>query len=182
MKRISNKKLCLLISLLLLATVAVGSTLAVLTAQSQVVENQFIPGSVSTDIDEEFDGTTKSDVKLVNTSNIKAYLRAKIVVTWQDADGNVYSDLPVENTHYTIDYTDDSNWVQYGDYWYYTKTVEPGDSTSNLIDECVWTAEGPKGYTLNLEILAEAIQGIPETAVQDAWGVTISQGSVSTVE
>lgn len=173
-----KRSLVLVVSLLALLLVVAGGTLAWLTAQDSV-SNTFTPAHVTCDVEEDFNGTTKEKVSIKNTSDIPVYIRASIVVTWKDSFGNVYGQKPVADTDYTISYGTD--WTQQGDYWYCTSPVAVGDTTGTLISKCVVsaTAKKPNGYDLSVEIIAEAIQSQPARAVQQAWGVTISGGSVT---
>lgn len=41
-------------------------------------------------------------MKVKNTGNTDAFIRAQIVVTWKDANGNVSATKPVEDTDYTM--------------------------------------------------------------------------------
>ena len=163
----------LLAAVIVLLAGAVGGTWAFLVAQSEPVENNFTYAHVRCTIDEKFDGTTKSDVKIQNTGDIPAYIRARIVVTWKDTSGNV-SAVPVKNTDYTIAFNE-TDWTQQGDYWYCKTAVNPDDFTPELITECKKTdnANAPKDYyDLSVEILADAIQSEPASAVTEAWGYT----------
>lgn len=174
-----KRSLVLVVSLLALLLVVAGGTLAWLTAQDSV-SNTFTPAHVTCDVVEKFDGTTKKDVTIKNTSDIPVYIRASIVVTWKDYSGNVYGQLPVADTDYTISYGTD--WTQQGDYWYCTSPVAVGDTNGTLISSCTVKAGAtPPGddYKLSVEIIAEAIQSQPARAVQQAWGVTISGGNVT---
>lgn len=170
----------LLAAVIVLLAGAVGGTWAFLVAQSEPVQNNFTYAHVRCRIDETFDGTTKSDVKIQNTGDIPAYIRARIVVTWKDANGNVSSTVPVENTDYTIAFNT-TDWTQQeGDYWYCKTTVNPDDFTPELITECKKTdnANAPKDYyDLSVEILADAIQSEPASAVTEAWGYTPTAAS-----
>lgn len=174
-----KRSLVLVVSLLALLLVVAGGTLAWLTAQDSV-SNTFTPAHVTCDVKEKFNGTTKSDVTIKNTSDIPVYIRASIVVTWKDSDGNVYGQLPVADTDYTMDIAA-GGWVPKDGYYYCTSPVAVGDTTGTLINKCVvsTTAEKPNGYDLSVEIIAEAIQSQPDRAVQQAWGVTISGGNVT---
>ena len=162
----------LLAAVIVLLAGAVGGTWAFLVAQSEPVQNNFTYAHVRCTIDETFDGTTKSDVKIQNTGDIPAYIRARIVVTWKDASGNV-SAVPVKNTDYTIAFNE-KDWTQQGGYWYCKTAVNPNGFTPELISECKKTANAnaPKGYDLSVEILADAIQSEPASAVTEAWGNT----------
>lgn len=172
-----KRSLVLVVSLLALLLVVAGGTLAWLTAQDSV-SNTFTPAHVTCDVDETFQDGIKSDVKIKNTSDIPVYIRASIVVTWKDFSGNVYGQLPVAGTDYTISYG--TGWTRQGDYWYCNSEVAVGANTTELISSCT-VEEGatiPEGYALSVEIIAEAIQSQPARAVGQAWGVTIAAGSV----
>lgn len=158
----------LLAAVIVLLAGAVGGTWAFLVAQSEPVENNFTYAHVSCTIKENFDGTTKSDVQIKNTGDIPAYIRARIVVTWKDANGNV-SAVPVKNTDYTIAFNE-KDWTQQGGYWYCNTAVAAGEETPVLITTCEKKETAPEGYNLSVEILADAIQSEPANAVKEAWG------------
>lgn len=158
----------LLAAVIVLLAGAVGGTWAFLVAQSEPVQNNFTYAHVRCTIDEKFDGTTKSDVKIQNTGDISAYIRARIVVTWKDANG-IVSAVPVKNTDYTIAFNGEK-WTQQGDYWYCKTAVDAKDFTPVLITKCEKTGNAPKDYDLSVEILADAIQSEPANAVKEAWG------------
>lgn len=161
----------LLAAVIVLLAGAVGGTWAFLVAQSEPVQNNFTYAHVSCTINEEFDGTTKSNVKIQNTGDIPAYIRARIVVTWKDANGNVSSTVPVKNTDYTIAFNEnEKDWTQQGDYWYCKTAVDAGEETPVLITKCEKKGNAPKDYDLSVEILADAIQSEPASAVTEAWG------------
>lgn len=173
----AKRSLVLVVSVLALVLAVAGGTLAWLTANSGPVTNTFTPAQVTCTVEETFGGTTKSDVKIKNTSNIDAYIRAYVVVTWKNADGNVYG-KPVKDTDYTM--PDNTKWFKSGDYYYYPDAVPSGASTGMLIKECKLIGTPPAdGYSLSVEIIAEAIQSQPDSAVQQAWGVTIANGNVT---
>ena len=163
----ADRAVLLLVSLVLVLSAAIGGTLGYLTGQVNVV-NTMEAGTIGTTIEEKFDGTVKENVTVKNTGNSDAYIRAVVVVTWQDKDGNV---LPVSSDDYVMN-QDDINWKKSDDgFWYYNGVVGENESTTNLINTCK-VAEGvtpPEGYNLTVEILASAIQAEPAQAVQDAW-------------
>lgn len=160
----------LLAAVIVLLAGAVGGTWAFLVAQSEPVQNNFTYAHVSCTINEKFENDVKSDVKIQNTGDIPAYIRARIVVTWKDANGKV-SAVPVKNTDYTIAFNE-TDWTQQGDYWYCKTAVNPNGFTPELITECKKTdnANVPDDYDLSVEILADAIQSEPANAVKEAWG------------
>ena len=166
----------LLAAVIVLLAGAVGGTWAFLVAQSEPVQNNFTYAHVRCTIDEKFDGTTKSDVQIQNTGDISAYIRARIVVTWKDASGNVSSTVPVKNTDYTIAFNT-TDWTQQDGYWYCKNAVDAKDFTPVLITKCEKTGAAPDGYDLSVEILADAIQSEPASAVTEAWKYTPTAAS-----
>lgn len=167
----------LLAAVIVLLAGAVGGTWAFLVAQSGPVQNDFTYAHVSCTVDEKFENGVKSEVKIQNTGDISAYIRARIVVTWKDASGNV-SAVPVKDSDYTM--TMGTGWTKgTGDYWYCNTAVNPNGFTPVLITECKKTtnANAPEGYNLSVEILADAIQSEPASAVTEAWDYTPTAAS-----
>lgn len=160
----------LLAAVIVLLAGAVGGTWAFLVAQSEPVQNNFTYAHVSCRIDEKFENGVKSDVKIQNTGDIPAYIRARIVVTWKDASGNV-SAVPVKDSDYTM--TMGTGWTKGTDgYWYCNTAVAAGGETPVLITKCEKKGTAPKDYDLSVEILADTIQSEPASAVTEAWGNT----------
>ena len=168
--------------LLILAVVlAIGGTLAYIIANTEEVKNKFTPGEVRCEVEETFKDNVKSDVKIKNTGNTAAYIRATYVVTWQKDDGTVNGKMPVVGTDYTIVFADNTGWKKIGDYWYYTSPVAAGGETGVLIDSCK-LAEGaavPTGYHLSVEIIASAIQSEPASVVAEKWHVAVDNGEIT---
>ena len=175
--------------LLILAVVlAIGGTLAYIIANTEEVRNKFTPGEVRCEVVEQWEEPhkVKSDVKIKNTGNTAAYIRATYVVTWQKDDGDdvtVNGKMPVVGTDYTIEFAENSGWKLIGDYWYYTSPVAPEGVTDVLIASCelAENAEAPEGgYHLSVEIIASAIQSEPKSVVAEKWGVTVDGKGIIT--
>lgn len=171
--------------LILAAVLAIGGTLAYIIANTVSVENKFTPGEVRCEVLEDFDKITKSNVRIKNTGNTAAYIRATYVVTWQKEDGKedgtVNGKMPVVGTDYTIEFAENSGWKKIGDYWYYTSPVAAGGETGVLIASCK-LAEGtavPTGYHLSVEIIASAIQSEPASVVAEKWHVAVDNGKIT---
>ncbi len=179
-----KRSLVLVVSVLALVLAVAGGTLAWLTANSGPVTNTFTPAHVTCEVvEEKFDGTTKENVQIKNTSDIPAYIRAYVVVTWKDKTGNVYGKLPVKGTDYTMTMPEDTKWFKSGDYYYYPDAVPSGESTGVLIEKCELNkgvTPPADGYSLSVEIIAEAIQSLPDRAVNEAWpNVTANNGTLT---
>lgn len=171
----ADRAVLLLVSLVLVLSAAIGGTLGYLTGQVSVTNTMQV-GEFTTEIDEDTENGVKSNVKVQNTGDYDAYIRAVVVVTWQNKDGAVYPEAPVAKEDYTITYGKD--WTQQGGFWYYNGVVGAGKATADLIGTCQpMEGEAPEGYDLNVEILASAIQAEPAQAVQDAWGMQYQDGS-----
>lgn len=179
-----GKHAIIVMAIALLTIGIVGGTVAWLAAKSEPVENRFSFAHVSCEIQESFQDNVKSNVQVKNTGDADAYIRARIVVTWQDADGNVFAQTPQAGTDYALS-LNENGWLVGGDgYYYCTDAVAPDEAnnlTPVLIQECK-PVEGaaPEGYSLNVEILADAIQSTPVRAVIESWGVIVSSdGTIS---
>ena len=176
----AKKPLAALVALVLIIGAVVGGTLAYLAARTDAIVNTFNPAKVDITVEEDFNGSTKKDVKITNTGDTEVYIRATYVVTWKDAAENVYPEQPQQGVDYNISVNLEQDWVYYNGYYYYTAPVAPRASTGVLINLCTPVAERtPEGYTLSVNVLASAIQSVPAEAVGQAWGVSIAPGSVT---
>ena len=172
-----NRSLVLVVSLLALLLVVAGGTLAWLTAQDSV-SNTFTPAHVSCVVTENFDGTVKSNVNVTNTSDIAAFIRVKLVTYRVNDDGQ-----HIGGTATILPFTPGTGWVKYGDFYYYTLPVAPNAAPETALIgtkgiELVQYTDADGGKQV-IEVMAEAIQSQPDRAVQQAWGVTVINGSLN---
>ncbi len=173
-----KRKFIILTSCLLAAVVAVGVTVAYIIKNTDSVKNQFVPASVTCEVEEEFQNGLKTDVVIRNTGNVPAFIRATVVVNWISGERKVHSASPVQDTDYTVRFAD-TGWVQGQDgFWYYTQAVAPNDVTAELIKSASVIGNAPEGYTLGINVIATAIQSEPENAVKEAWSVTAVDGKL----
>lgn len=183
MKIFPKKTLTALVSVALLLLVGSGSTLAYLFTNTDSVKNTFTPAQVSCAVvenDQAYTSNTvnitnnnKSNVTIKNTSNVPAYIRAAIVVTWKKADGTVYAVSPKASEYHLEIGTD---WTKSGDFYYFKSDVDADHSTSALIISAYQNSNAPTGYYLSIEIVAEAIQaeGMGVTSALNAWAKAAS--------
>ena len=169
-----NRTAVLLVAIILLISTAVGATVAFLTTKTEPVKNTFEYAKVSCEVTEWDDMYARRCVQVRNTGTIDAYIRATYVVNWVDASGRIAASDPAGYS-YTLTENPDSSWIKGEDgYFYYLTPVAPNDSTPGSLLTCTATYPDNPEYTLSVEILAEAIQSTPESAVAEAWGVTVS--------
>lgn len=167
----------ILATVLFLICSTVGGVFAYLLSQPDSITNKFLPAKVTCSVEENFQNGIKSNVKIRNTGNVDAYIRVTVVATFRDQNGNVLATAPKEGTDYTVTWAS-SGWKQGSDgYWYYAKQVSPNELTANLI-ETASLRSAPDGYSLNLQIVASAIQSDPASAVTEAWGITPINGEI----
>ena len=158
-RRASRRAVLPLLLIILIFAVSVGGTLAYIIDQTTGVENTFTPAQVSCEVN--------GDLSITNTGNVKAYIRAMVVVNWMDGDGNVYGTAPV----YTIE--TNSGWTldEVTGIYYYNSPVDP-DPAKIVTPATVTCGEtAPEGCVLSVEVIAEAIQaeGMGAANAQDAW-------------
>ena len=171
-RRRSTKSTALLVSLLLLLGVTVGGTIAFLMDSDGPLSNIFNPSEVRVEVMETTNGNTKSDVYIENTGDTEAWIRATVVVTWQDKDGNIYGQAPESGVDYVLEWPGNNDWIEGSDnFQYYIYPVADGGKTDNLIDSCYLaaTASVPAGYSLHVEIVASGIQSKPAHVFAEAW-------------
>lgn len=177
--RPSAKLVAWILAAVVLLSATVGGVYAYILAQAPSLTNRFDPVKVTCAVEESFDGVTKEHVAVRNTGDIPAYIRAALVFTWVDDDGKVSATAPMDGIDYTVVWGD-SRWVKGSDgYWYYREAVSPQMLTADLIRLVTAAADAPRGYHLQVQVIATAIQATPADAVQEAWGVTVTDGMVT---
>ena len=170
-----RKATTVVISVLLLVTVMIGGTIAFLITATNPVVNKFTPSQVSCSVTENFNGTEKTNVSVTNTSDIKAYIRVKLV-TYRVNEQNEHIGGPAVISEFDLG----ENWVEKDGYYYYKLPVDPGqqpkdplNSSAILLVESYGDVDGGKQV---IEVMAEAIQadGVDKDGVKAvvlAWGV-----------
>ena len=175
--RKNTRTITLLIALLLFSALAVGGTVAWLTANATPVENTFTPSNVACSVTENFDGTTKSNVNVTNTGDTEAYIRVKLV-TYRTNDQGQH----IGGTATLPSFDLGENWVAFGGYYYYTLPVAAGKKPAADLTETMTLTSSysdADGGHQAIDVMAEAIQSQPAEAVGSSWGVSISEGSVT---
>lgn len=161
MKRMNKTKSILALALVaLLLTCAVGGTMAYLVTQTNAVTNTFTPGKVTCAVEETFNGTTKEVVKIRNTGNTDAWIRATVVGNWVVGTGDNKKIVApwTDNIIYNIG-SGDSQWtLGTGGYYYYNSIVSPQGFTANLFTSYSQGNPPVEGAHLELTIVCQAVQ------------------------
>lgn len=178
MKRIFNgsggRKTALILSLCLIFALAVGTTFALLKANTEPVTNTFTAAKSGTDIVEKLDGSQKTSIAVKNTGTAVSYVRVKLVMNWVDDNGNVSAE-PVNITPSIT-----ADWFEQDGIYYYKMPVAAKDFTTNLLKTPITQDAAPEGYHLEVTVLAESIQAAPSAAVEGAWtAVKVVDGNLT---
>lgn len=174
---LNGRLTAMVIATVMLLALAIGGTVAWITSSTGPITNTFTPSHVSCEVTETFQNNVKSNVNVTNTSDILAFIRVKLV-TYRVND----ADQHIGGTAMIPQFTPGTGWVEHDGYYYYTKPVEPNQQPANaLIGSINLTGsyDDADGGKQVIEVMAEAIQSMPATAVQEAWHVTIANGSVT---
>lgn len=125
----SAKSKIIIVATVLAATVlAVGITMALYQDNSNTVVNTFTVGNVTTEIVEIFnkinDHEFQKEPCVTNTGENDCYVRIRYEVTPNKVEKNL-----------TFEGLTGTGWKQDGDWYYYTKPVKPGESTTPLFEK-----------------------------------------------
>lgn len=174
-----NKKTIPFIAIALaVILIGAGTTIAYLLSQTWETVNEFVPAKVTCEVEESFANGVKEDVVIKNTGNVNAFVRAAVIVNYvSNTDGKIYHVSPKETVDYTIEWG--SDWIKASDgFWYYPSDIAPNAATAKLI-KTAKSLSAPQGYSLNIQIIATAIQSEPLSAVTDAWGVAVNNNLIT---
>ncbi len=176
-KRSGSRLAAMTVATVLLLALTIGGTVAWLTSKTNDITNTFTPSHVTCEVQENFNGTVKTNVTVKNTSDISAYIRVKLVTYRTNADGK-----HIGGTATVPTFAPGDGWVKYGDYYYYTKPVAPDETPENALIKSIQLESGytdADGGHQSIDVMAEAIQSQPAQAVGEAWGVSITPGNVA---
>ena len=155
-----KKAVAFLVLTVALSLAIVGTTLAYIITQTDILQNIFEPAKVDVEI-------KGNDIE--NKSDVDVYIRAAVVVNWVDEDGVILSTSPVAGTDYTLSTA--TGWTQGSDgfYYYLSKVPPTSDPTSIKLLESITQNKTKDGYTLRVQVLSSAIQAEPAEAVKLSW-------------
>ncbi len=180
-------KRLLILAVIALTVTSVGVNLAFMFKKAINVSG-FTAGRVEIVLHEKTDGaevtgnnaagSEKSDIRVENTGNIKAFIRIKIVSYYTDAEGNACGNLSSQFPEIALQ----NGWIAGAEHtYYYPYAVAPGSMTEILCEPVTLgqreLAEGEVLYQ-TIEVFAEAVQAEPASAAEEAWGVTVTDGEI----
>jgi hypothetical protein len=197
MKHGNTKRLSIIIVGAILIVASVSVTVAYMIIRSPEITNSFVPAKIDCQVLETEtiidDVVTKTSVTAQNTGDVDAYIRVRVVTYWEDSKGNLVARTSPENKFDGDWKYNDAAWI-YDDTnqtFYHKAPVGANDVTAELL------GSGFDGITLKpesveqegnvtftyypvVEFIVEGIQGAPDTAVKESWGVTLdSNGNIT---
>lgn len=170
---------------------AVGLTLAFMFKKAEKT-NRFILAEVSCAVREKTDGSEvtgvaavgseKSDIRVENTGNVREFLRLKMVSYYVDANGDIVG--TVSSKYPTLSLK--NGWIAGANHtYYYPFPTDPSGMTEILCEPFslgqMQLADGKTVYQV-IEVIAEAVQAEPISAVQAAWGVTVTNNTITAAQ
>lgn len=153
MKKLSVR---ILLSVLLVAVVAVGGTLAYLMASDSPLLNTFALAEVETEIKEPQTGTaTNKTASVENTGKSPVYVRARVVISGGDAD------VLEEQNLITFTYNEVA-WQDGDDGFYYYMGILPAESGENSKTPALFTGVEvadtvPKEAEFSVDVYQESV-------------------------
>lgn len=175
--------------LVLCVITAVGGTVAFMFKKAQK-RNTFQVAQVNCEVHEKMDeteqkdpgnstGNIKSDICVKNTGNIDEFIRIRLVSYYVDNNGNIagrassnYPELKLKD-----------GWIAGKEHTYYYKEPVKANASTNILCDPITLgtktlADGTEVKQV-IEVFAEAIQADPNTAVKEAWDVTVTDGRIT---
>ena len=172
----------------LLIAAAAGLTLAFMFKKAEKT-NRFIPAEVSCAVREKTDGSEvtgiaavgseKSDIRVENTGNVREFLRLKLVSYYVDSNGDIVG--TVSSQYPTLSLK--NGWIAGANHtYYYPFPTDPGGMTEILCEPfTLGQTQLENGSTVYqvIEVIAEAVQAEPISAGREAWGVTVTNNTIT---
>lgn len=119
-----------------------------------------------------------NSISVTNTGNTKAFVRICLSVHMENNDNQIvgaFTSMPY------IAY-DINNWIKDGDTYYYRYALNPGESTRAFLQSTITLT----GTSFNnaparqvIDILAEAVQTEPTSAIEETWGKTVTNNQIN---
>lgn len=117
--------------------------------------------------------TVGDDYSVTVTADYAVYLRAAVVVNWDNS--NTDTILAAKSGEYTL--TPGTGWIRHGDFYYYKQPVTKDNPTTTPVVSVNGSTK--VGYTLAANVAVQAIQALGTTdtddkpAVTAVWGIPV---------
>lgn len=168
----------ILLSVLLVAVVAVGGTLAYLVASDSPLLNTFALMHISTEIEEDEEGTAAEKKPVVkNTGTADVYVRAYAYVVMVGEDGNEYVDPDL--SQYVVPQYNADKWTEKDGYYYYKGKLAPTHATEPLFNGVeIDTENMPTDQSFRVYVYQEGAL-VPSSDTGE-WSITNAEQAFTT--
>ena len=147
-KHVENIKL--IVAILVFLGLFIGSTFAYYRTIDHI-DNDFETSKYKTEANEVFTSptnwkpgdTTPKELTVTNNGDICENVRVSYEEKWEDKDGNL---LHPEQDLTLINYSDSGDWIPEHGYYYYKNNLQPGETTSSLLDSVTYKKDIPKDF------------------------------------
>ena len=168
----NSKLFGVLLSLLLVAALCVGGTLAYLKASDSPVTNTFTLADIHTHIEEGAGGNEQSKVVSLknNNSTGPVWIRARVLVSSGTAAVNFVTAAPETKAKNTIYVVIGRDWTKNDTdgYYYYKNLVAVNGTTTPLVNG-VYAGAGVDAGTFDVIVSGEAVLGSAGGSAQAAF-------------
>ena len=129
-------------------------------------------------VEEDFDGYTKSNLAISNSSDHNIYIRAMIEANWVNGDGDIITTCDINREGTFVGFNISSTggrWTRHTDgFYYYKKAVRPGRKTANLFTSYIPGPAPVSGCHLEMTVSAQAVEyENNQRSARKAWGYDI---------
>ena len=126
-------------------------------------------------VEEDFDGYTKSNLSIGNSSGYNIYIRAMIEANWVNADGDIVAPCDINREGTFVGFNISSTggrWTRHTDgFYYYKKAIRPGRNTVNLFTSYIPGPAPASGCHLEMTVSAQAVKyETNQRSAREAWG------------
>ena len=148
-KHVENIKL--IVAVLVFLGLFIGSTFAYYRTIDHI-DNDFETSKYKTEANEVFTSptnwkpgdTTPKELTVTNNGDICENVRVSYEEKWEDKDGNI---ITPPHSLTTITFDNQMEWVGEGGYYYYNSDLQPGETTSSLLESVSYNVNIPNDYT-----------------------------------
>ena len=129
--------------------------------------------------------TKEKQVSFSNSGELPQVIRFKCESAWSESTLNGIADAPVLilKQKPTIQFSDKENWKQVGEWYYYKKALQPGETTPDAISSIKFGSEltnggydGKEDYSnkrYTLTVIMEALD-VNQIETEAGWGMTFT--------
>lgn len=170
-KLVRMKNLIFICALIAMILSSISYSLAYYSNRASQVENTIKKAYSDILISEDFDGTTKSSIRIQNTGTTPEYIRVKLITNWQSNDKIIAKSSP------NLEISIANNWILIDGFYYYQDIVDVGEEVE-LLKEPIILDTDSSGNRMCVDVLASAVQSYPSDAARECFKVNLENNRI----